>query len=51
MKTDFLKRPVRVLHLEDNENDHLLVAEMLREDGLHMVLPLAKTQDESAPRP
>ena len=48
MKTDFLKRPVRVLHLEDNENDHLLVAEMLREDGLRCEFALAKTRDEFA---
>jgi len=46
MKTDFLNRPVRVLHLEDNENDHLLVAEMLREDGLRCEFALAKTRDE-----
>ncbi|HXR05123.1 MAG TPA: PAS domain S-box protein [Verrucomicrobiae bacterium] len=46
MKTDFLKRPVRVLHLEDNENDHLLVAEMLRDDGLRCEFVLAKTRDE-----
>ena len=48
MKTDFLKRPVRVLHLEDNENDHLLVSEMLRESGLQCEFALAKNRDEFA---
>ena len=46
MKTDFLQRPVRILHLEDNENDQVLVREMLRADGLHCEFALAKTRDE-----
>ena len=48
MKTDFLKRPVRVLHLEDNERDHLLVAEALRQSGLPGEFTLVKTGDEFA---
>jgi len=48
VKTDFLKRPVRVLHLEDNENDQLLVSEMLREAGLRCEFALAKNRDEFA---
>ena len=48
MKTDWLKRPVRVLHLEDNENDHLLVAEMLRESGLSCEFAPVKSREEFA---
>ena len=39
-------RPVRVLHLEDNEADHLLVCEMLRTDGLPCEMQLARNQPE-----
>jgi PAS domain S-box-containing protein len=46
MDTDILARPVRVLHLEDNENDHLLVAEMLQADGLNCQFTLARSKEE-----
>lgn len=37
---------VRVLHLEDNENDHLLVKEMLCSDGLACELAAVQTRAE-----
>jgi len=40
------ERPVRVLHLEDDENDHVLVAEALRADGLNCQLTLVKSKGE-----
>ena len=33
MSTEFIQRTVRLLHLEDNENDIVLVAEILRVGG------------------
>jgi PAS domain S-box-containing protein len=44
MATEFLHRPVRILHLEDNENDHVLVREMLHADGLACEFFTAKTR-------
>ena len=38
--------PVRILHLEDNENDHLLVTEMLTADGLGCKFTLVKSRQE-----
>jgi PAS domain S-box-containing protein len=46
MDTKFLKRRLRVLHLEDNENDHVLVVETLRADGMQCEFTLAKSKDE-----
>ena len=46
MDTKFLKRRLRVLHLEDNENDHLLVTETLRADGLQCEFTLTKSKSE-----
>jgi two-component system cell cycle sensor histidine kinase/response regulator CckA len=46
MGTKFLKRKLRVLHLEDNQNDHLLVTETLRADGLQCEFTLAKSKSE-----
>ncbi len=46
MNTDILKRPVRVLHLEDDEKDQLLVAELLRENGLQCEFAVARSRDE-----
>ncbi|HMP81845.1 MAG TPA: response regulator, partial [Verrucomicrobiota bacterium] len=37
---------IRVLHLEDNENDHLLVKETLYADGLNCEFRLARTREE-----
>jgi PAS domain S-box-containing protein len=37
---------VRILHLEDNENDHVLVKEMLVESGLCCEFSLARTREE-----
>ncbi|HEX3855980.1 MAG TPA: response regulator [Verrucomicrobiae bacterium] len=34
MATQFFKRHLHLLHLEDNKNDQVLVSEMLRADGL-----------------
>jgi PAS domain S-box-containing protein len=36
----------RVLHLEDNENDHLLVAAVLRADGLDCEFARVKSEEE-----
>jgi hypothetical protein len=46
MPTDFFQRPVRVLHLEDNENDQILVREMLHADGLSCDIVPVKTKGE-----
>jgi PAS domain S-box-containing protein len=46
MDTEFFKRLMQVLHLEDNENDHLLVAETLRDGGLKCEFVVAKSKDE-----
>ena len=46
MDTELLKRRLCVLHLEDNENDHLLVAEILRGGGLQCNFTVAKTEQE-----
>jgi PAS domain S-box-containing protein len=46
MATDFVQRPVRILHLEDNEHDHVLVCEMLRTEGLLCELVAAKTRED-----
>ncbi len=46
MGTDADKRRVRVLHLEDNENDHLLVAETLSANELVCEFTLAKSREE-----
>lgn len=46
MDTELLKRRLRVLHLEDDDKDHFLVAEMLRTNGLHCEFILAKSKDE-----
>lgn len=46
MATDFVQRLVRILHLEDNENDHVLVREMLQTEGLSCELVPVKTREE-----
>ncbi len=46
MATDFVQRPVRILHLEDNENDHVLVREMLRAEGLACEFVTVKTRED-----
>jgi PAS domain S-box-containing protein len=46
MGTNADKRRVRVLHLEDNENDHVLVAETLCADELICEFTLAKSREE-----
>jgi len=46
MDTELLQRTLRVLHLEDNETDHLLVAEVLRSDGLNCDFVLVKSRAE-----
>src|SRR3984885_4924530 len=48
MDTEILKREVRILHLEDNENDHVLVVEMLRADGFQCEFVLARSKAEFA---
>ena len=40
------ERKLRILHLEDNEHDHLLVAEMLAADGLDCEFEVAKSKSE-----
>lgn len=40
------RSPVRILHLEDDENDHLLVKEMLAAEGLTCELTLTRTRPE-----
>jgi two-component system cell cycle sensor histidine kinase/response regulator CckA len=46
MGTHADKRRVRVLHLEDNENDHVLVAETLSSNELICEFTLAKSREE-----
>jgi PAS domain S-box-containing protein len=46
MGTEADKRRVRVLHLEDNENDHVLVAETLSANKLVCEFTLAKSREE-----
>jgi two-component system cell cycle sensor histidine kinase/response regulator CckA len=46
MVTQADKRRVRVLHLEDNENDHILVAETLSANELICEFTLAKSREE-----
>jgi len=46
MATDFVQRPVRILHLEDDENDQVLVREMLRADGLICEVIPVKTRND-----
>jgi PAS domain S-box-containing protein len=46
MDTEFFKRQMRLLHLEDDENDQVLVREMLRTDGLACELMAVKTRTE-----
>ncbi|HEV2691283.1 MAG TPA: PAS domain S-box protein [Verrucomicrobiae bacterium] len=46
MDTELIHRQLRVLHLEDNENDHELVTATLRADGLNFQFTLTKSRDE-----
>ena len=46
MATDFVQRPVRILHLEDNENDQVLVREMLLAEGLACEFIAVKTRED-----
>src|SRR5580698_4486385 len=46
MDTEFSKRKLRILHLEDNETDHMLVADVLEADGLKCEFVLAKSKAE-----
>jgi PAS domain S-box-containing protein len=46
MATEFLQRPVHILHLEDNENDQVLVQEMLLAEGLACELVAVKTRED-----
>jgi PAS domain S-box-containing protein len=46
METDFFKPTVRLLHLEDNEIDRLLVQEMLAADGLTCEWETVETRAE-----
>jgi PAS domain S-box-containing protein len=46
MGTQADKQRVRVLHLEDNENDHVLMAETLSANELDCEFTLAKNRDE-----
>jgi len=46
MATEFIQRTVRLLHLEDNENDILLVTEILRTEGLPCEWVTVKTRHE-----
>ena len=46
MDTEFTKRKLRILHLEDNETDHLLVTQVLEGDGLKCEFVLAKSRAE-----
>ena len=48
MDTELIERTLNILHLEDNANDHLLVTETLRADGLHCEFTLAKNEGEFA---
>jgi PAS domain S-box-containing protein len=46
MGTEFFKRQLRVLHLEDNEVDHILVVELLRSSGLYCDFAIARDKNE-----
>src|SRR5882762_720686 len=46
MDTELLQRQLRVLHLEDNQNDHELVVATLQADGLKFDFTLAKSKGE-----
>ena len=46
MSTTLVQRLLRVLHLEDNEHDQILVNEMLRADGLSCEMVAVKTGNE-----
>lgn len=46
MDNDPLERKLRILHLEDNEPDHVLVAAILRAEGLDCDFTVAKSGDE-----
>jgi PAS domain S-box-containing protein len=48
METDIFKRPVRVLHLEDNEKDRFLVAELFRVNRLMGEVFPVKSHEEFA---
>src|SRR5882757_9843247 len=45
MKALMGKKAVRVLHLEDDENDRILVKEMLRAEGLNCEFTAVKTRE------
>jgi len=40
------ENPIRILHLEDDDNDHLLVSEMLHENGFVCNLTLAQSKEQ-----
>jgi CheY-like chemotaxis protein len=44
--TEFLKRPIRLLHLEDDAADQVFVREMLHSDGLPCELVAVKTRTD-----
>lgn len=44
MDTELLNRKLRILHLEDNENDHFLLAEVLAGDGMTCDFVLVKSK-------
>src|SRR5690242_10241225 len=46
MDNAFLKRQIRVLHLEDNQGDAVLVEELLRADGLACDIKVVGRGDE-----
>ena len=46
MDTELMQRQMRVLHLEDNENDHELVVATLEADGLKFDFTLTKSKAE-----
>jgi PAS domain S-box-containing protein len=46
MNTELYQRQIVVLHLEDSEDDHLLVADALADDELNYKLTLVKSKDE-----
>ncbi len=46
MATDFIQRLVRILHLEDDENDQVLVREMLLAEGLACEFIAVKTRED-----
>ena len=48
MDTELTRRTLRILHLEDNETDHQLVAEVLEADGLKCEFVLVKSEAEFA---